>query len=444
MAFFQATNCYCSYDEDYRGFIFGTSEYISYEETSIYIHIKDFDWLENTMEVQLDINIKVMNKTKDENIYYLLQVPYGISDLEIQYHAQTPSGYNGTYESHYLEEQDISYVLIKIPKSSIILDKIIYIKPTFKLNNVIKSINEYKYTQSFNFDNDFNDALKNESELIKISRNLDRCFYFQLKEATLNIEKSDSYKIDNVEPNPDVVGSWDGKTWYRWNLKNYSSGRFQSAAIVIEFINEELQEQNLFLWERNWLIIGLAASIIPALVINVLWDFITKPKLAIINISNQTDEPKIHGGNNIAFYHLAVINNGLTTALSCDILLKYSDQEREELFALKGKWDQSPEPLGPIEENGIIRLWPSLTAIGGLINIRRKIPETFCIAIKGDEENAYAFNSDSYFYNFRNPSWVLPPGTTYLEVEIRGGNATTKAKFRIENIGETNRSLTIT
>lgn len=119
-------------DENYKGFIFGTSEYISYEKTSIFIHIEDYKWEEDEVSVTLDINIFCRNKTKNDYIYYLLQTPYSMIDVDIQYLAKYPEFYSGNTVVKYLDEQDISYLLIRIPKINASLGKILYIKINFK------------------------------------------------------------------------------------------------------------------------------------------------------------------------------------------------------------------------------------------------------------------------------------------------------------------------
>lgn len=432
-----------SLDKDYRGFILGTSEYVSNEESSIYIHISEFNWENSEVTVSLDINILCRNKSDNNNIHYLLQVPYNITDINIQYHAKEPLFYGGNIEHKYFSEENISYLLITVPKINASLGKLVYIRISFKLKDVVTKLSEYKHKLIFTFDNDFNDALYEVENIQPFGRVIDRCFYFELKSGIINIEKSDIYDVANIEPIPDVVAYWDSTSWYRWNLAEYSSPRFQSTSIIIEYTNEKIRIKTEENERLTWFFYGAFFSFGLSFVSRILWAKFQKPRLNINAIVIDENEPKIHPRIPLAFYHLEILNSGRSSAISCDISLIFQNENMEELFRLTGKWDRSPEPLGPLQPEGGTQLWPSLSAIGNLINIRPGLPETFCIVIKGNEVNSYAFNSDSYFYGFKNPHWVLTQGTYYVDVEIRGGNASVKSKFEITNIGNTNRDIRI-
>ena len=241
---------------------------------------------------------------------------------------------------------------------------------------------------------------------------------------------------------------WNGKIWYRWNLKELSSPNFQSNSIILQIENEILQKKYILTDKITWLFIGTIFGAIISIFISIgtkkIWEFLQKPILNLNITAIVDNEPTIHIEYNIAFYHIDVHNTGKTTAISCDINLTFRDENKNFLFKLPGKWDRSPEPLGPIQPGGGTQIWPSLSAIGGLVNIRPNIPERFCIVIKGNEEACYAFNSDSYFYAFRNPKWILEQGRFFVDVEVRGGNAYVKSTFLIENQGNTNQDISIT
>jgi len=63
------------------------------------------------------------------------------------------------------------------------------------------------------------------------------------------------------------------------------------------------------------------------------------------------------------------------------------------------------------------------------------MPETFCVVVKDNQSECYAFNCDSYFHVFKKPSWQLPIGDFIVEVEVRSGNAEKKQQFLLKNKG---------
>jgi hypothetical protein len=80
---------------------------------------------------------------------------------------------------------------------------------------------------------------------------------------------------------------------------------------------------------------------------------------------------------------------------------------------------------------------PSLIPFAERINIRKKTPEPFCVVIKDNQAECYAFNCTSYFHGFKNGNWQLPLGDFIVEVEVRSGNAEKRQHFLLRNSGTT-------
>ncbi len=173
-----------------------------------------------------------------------------------------------------------------------------------------------------------------------------------------------------------------------------------------------------------------------SLLITYIKDIIESPKLEI-RVVRGVNEPAIHPNLHVGFFHLEVINHGKNSAISSDIKLTFEDMTGRRLFdPLSAKWDASPEPLGPYLPNGFTTYFPSLSVINNLINIRKDITETFCIFIKYmNDPFIYAFNSDSYPYQFKRPLWRINIGTYRLNVNLRASNAHYESSFIITNSG---------
>jgi hypothetical protein len=186
-------------------------------------------------------------------------------------------------------------------------------------------------------------------------------------------------------------------------------------------------------------LIGIVCFSIPS---KYIMDWLARPKLSLKILQKGYHEPTIHPANGIAFYHLSAENNGKNTATDAEIKLTFRDRNLVELFHLKGKWDSGPEPIGPMV-NGQFTPMPSLMPFAERINIRRKMPETFCVAIKDNQAECYAFNCESYFFGFKKPNWQLPIGTYLIDVQIIGGNADFKRTFLLKNTGNTVQDLEI-
>jgi len=164
--------------------------------------------------------------------------------------------------------------------------------------------------------------------------------------------------------------------------------------------------------------------------------WLSKPKVSISIPERGANEPAIHPKNGIAFYHLLVENKGKNTATDAELKISFKDENETGLFSLKGKWDSGPEPIGPIVNNKPTPM-PSLIPFAERINIRKKLPESFCLVIKDNQSFCYAFNCDSYFHGFKKRNWRLPPGNFIVEVEVKGGNAEKKQRFLLRNTGNT-------
>lgn len=428
----------CAVDDTYKGFILGSTDYIDLEQSSIYYTIEDFNWKSGNLHTTVDINIICRNKTKSSDIYYIFQTPFIVDTYSVTFGAWNPSFFGGETRLHTYEESDLSYLIIKVPKENASLNRLNYIRIELNYKNVNKYINNPTTSIVFNYDNDFNELLSEINYLNEYINWLDRCFPFKLKSCTLNLERFSTYTILSIEPYYDNIIVYNGKTYYRWDIKQITSSSFSSESIIMNLENQG----NKNLYETSKEVFFIFIATIVALGFERYIKNREKPNLSIRLITE--NEPKTHHNFDVAFYHLDVLNTGQDMAISCDIRLTYRTEQGEELFSIYGKWDRSPEPLSELDDEGRVRYWPSLSAIGNLVNIRKDIPESYCIGIKGNETAFFAFNSDSYgFPFFRNPNWRLDTGHYLLDVEIRGANVRARNRFQIINNSENRLQLQI-
>lgn len=199
-------------------------------------------------------------------------------------------------------------------------------------------------------------------------------------------------------------------------------------------------------------LIGIMFSIIISLLSTFTWNNLMRPKIEIETIPKKDNiEPTVQKINNSkrAFYHLNVINKGKTILYESEIHIKFKDEKGIDIFNIKGKWDKGPQPLIPlaiqldnIKSNIVVQHYPydSFIPFSEVLNIRPKIPESFCIIMKYSGENeCYAFSAWSYIKGYAKglkvDNWKLNKGKYIAEVEIKGGNLSKTEKFLINNSG---------
>jgi len=197
----------------------------------------------------------------------------------------------------------------------------------------------------------------------------------------------------------------------------------------------------------SWILSALLGVIIVSTPVSLATAYLryrfSRPNLSIELVQRSAKEPAIHPKTGIAFCHLVAENKGKTTAFDSEIHFSFKDMDGKEIFSLIGKWDRGPEPLGPITEDHLSAVWPSLIPFGEHVNIRPGIPESFCLVVKDKEDSCYAFSGESYLYNYKNPKWQLPLGNFIVDVEIKSGNAKKRSKFLLKNEGSTVQDIKI-
>ena len=178
---------------------------------------------------------------------------------------------------------------------------------------------------------------------------------------------------------------------------------------------------------------SVIGGVLASLIAIFIWEWHRQPKLAIeIPDKIPGKEPAIQQLNQIsrAFYHLRVINTGKTPAYNCRITIRFKEVNTGQLFEVNGKWDRGPQPLlyAPVPKrilpNGeietVVAEFPHdfLVPFAEVIDIHPKMPESFCVVIKYEnEEECYAFSSWSYLKGrgHKVNEWKLNIGKYIIE-----------------------------
>ncbi len=438
-----------SYDP--KGFIFGTSEYLFQEDTTILMSISSLKMDVKKANVIADVHYICRNSSGYSTSFFIFQVPYSVDNVKVVTGAWYPEFFGGN-TTVITPFKGLSYIIIQIPKQNQTFDKLVYMRFNFTIDNAFRGIEGYwnyvsfwkckYYTYEFQltFSNNFHYSIDN-LDLLRGMKLIDRQFFFKSKETRLNIERPDfPYMLTDFIPIPDEMGYWDNKTWFRWDVKSISSPRLKSCSVLIQIENNSEKVMFGNLGSATWFLFGLGIPIVFSS-LYLIWQ---EPRITI----EVDPEPgkKYQSTGNLRFYHLIAKNIGGTTAYECEARISIKQQDGKKLFNFTGKWSEPMilEPLGPIKAGGYQELWPQLMPLTKIKNLIPNKQEPFCLIIKDDnQKECYAWSAESYLHNHKNPDWELELGTYAVEIELIGGNAKAFSKFMIKNKGTSSSDITI-
>ena len=178
-------------------------------------------------------------------------------------------------------------------------------------------------------------------------------------------------------------------------------------------------------------LISLIASLI-AVLIALLIEKKRMPKLVInasesANADNTYREPNIHANERWKFFRVEVENKKFPkilswiprqTAENCRAKVEfYKKDETSPIFAFAGRWASTPE-IPHIPQDAIVKLLhpdPVTLPVG-----EKEILDI--IAKEENDNEAYGWNNESYFHNWRNIEYKLDEGEYIVKVTINTQN----------------------
>jgi len=130
-----------------------------------------------------------------------------------------------------------------------------------------------------------------------------------------------------------------------------------------------------------------------------------------------------------------------SAALQCRGEITFHNLDGQVFFkkAMPIRWVSSPEPLANqiVDWQGNVQFHIrdfTRAAAESRIDVYPGENELLDVAVRFDgEPDCYGWNNDSYLYNWRNPSWKLPPGRYILKVVITSSGRKCVGKFRLIN-----------
>ncbi len=185
------------------------------------------------------------------------------------------------------------------------------------------------------------------------------------------------------------------------------------------------------------LLIAFVGSI-PALLFALWIDKQRMPKLEIIaseeaNADVTYTQPNLHAGERWKFFRVTVKNKPFTrpfswiprqTAENCNAKIEFSEiGTNQSGFSMLGRWASSPE-LPFIPAQAVLKLFhPDPVTIP--VNEKETLD---VIAKYENDKEAYGWNNEAYFNNWRTPKYKLERGKYRVKISIATQNGVTFAE----------------
>jgi hypothetical protein len=227
-------------------------------QSEILIDISDFQ-NHRDANVSIVVNVVNLNTSESDTISYLLQVPFNVSNVEVDYWAWFPSLYGGSFDVIY--SQNMSFILVNVPKANVSFGLWRNIGFRFRVDSLLSRTNRYNFEGIFTFSNSFYFFADDINEIQAFVNSGDTLYYFLTRRAILNIEDPVYYLTEMLIP-PDNVGYWDGKTWYRYDLQSRSSSAMESISISTSFHDPIIQNNVELRKSLTLLTLGSGISLI--------------------------------------------------------------------------------------------------------------------------------------------------------------------------------------
>jgi uncharacterized membrane protein len=259
------------------GFVFGISENLTQEDTDFKIFLENLECRQGTVKAKIVLNIvcQELEKTNlfynENSIFFLLQVPYKINNVTVDYYARDPEFYGGTVD-YRVFNNSISLVLVEIPKKNgnFTFGESRNLAFYFEMENAFSQTTHYTYEMDVTFTNYFDKVIRREDSLYEIVTPSTTTVFRMLRDAELYIEQPDmNYTLSQIMPLPHGIHYYSDNRRYSWDVKAISTS-FGSDSVILDF--EHIPTKNETVTRENfmWFSLGLG---IP-LFISSLFEFL--------------------------------------------------------------------------------------------------------------------------------------------------------------------------
>jgi len=181
-------------------------------------------------------------------------------------------------------------------------------------------------------------------------------------------------------------------------------------------------------------------------VLLALWiDRMRMPAIKILvaeesHSDNTYQSGSVKAGQRWKFFRVSVVNHKMPfflrwlirqTAENCRAILNITGIDNQTKISFKGRWASTPE-LPFLKDDAILRLFEPdpVTILAG------EQEYLDVIAKYEDDKEAYGWNNESYFHNWRNPNYKLERGKYKVKITVSTQNGTTAMKNFFLTVGD--------
>ena len=253
-----------------RGFIFTSSENLTSSLSEFKLIITNVDCKNDATICKIIVDPFLIDASEYTSAYFLLQIPYNISNVEVYYLAGKPEDFNGTKS---INSGNVSYISVDLPKNCLRFGNagaltLVYIF-TVESKSAFSTINQYTYEfpiiwgGSLNKASEDTDYVKND---IKLYWEL---HFFNISTAFLHVERSTKYYYSQIRPPADRITVWENHTTYYWNLEPISAQGGESS-LIIEITDLSTKDRIDLRRSIVWLTLGIGIPLVVSSIIEIL------------------------------------------------------------------------------------------------------------------------------------------------------------------------------
>lgn len=241
------------------GFVFGTSVNLIQENTEFKVVLNNLDCKAGNAKAEINLNIVCEESGEndyfynEELIYFLLQVPYEIDHVTVDYYARTPEFYGGSVD-YYTFNDSVSYVLVQIPKrnGNFSFGENRNFRFCFDMKNVFIRSGQCTYEMDVTFSSNFDYGIITTDSLEEIASCSKTAVFRWSKKAELYVvEPIPLFPFDQVKPISDGIHVIDGEREYSWDIESIATG-VGSDSVILTFqdiiMSELVLNRNNFMW----------------------------------------------------------------------------------------------------------------------------------------------------------------------------------------------------
>lgn len=194
--------------------------------------------------------------------------------------------------------------------------------------------------------------------------------------------------------------------------------------------------------------IGVFIGIVTSTVGAIIFQFITRPSIAITKYVGERALRDVPGQPSCEFYHALVRNRrptwllpGARPAFACTATLQIlSDDGREtRVGPVPARWPYHPEPLTQVgTPQGVVMVLDFARMMAARrVDIHNHEAQQLTVAVKYEgEQDCFLFTNESYgFLRWSNPDWRIGQGKHRLRVTVYYEQGHTQTDFWLQNSG---------